>query len=265
MAAGTSTPLLDFPIVFFAMILISAILIYYIVTAKKGKLPYIRPINGLQAIDEAIGRATELGKPVLYLSGLGDVDNIQTLAALSILSHVAEKAAMYDTPLLMPNVYSVAMLTAQEVIREAHLRAGRPDTYKPDNAYYVSDEQFAFAAHVMGLMERVRPAANIYMGRYFGESLLLAETGHATGAIQIAGTAETAQIPFFVVACDYCLIGEELYAASAYLSGDAHQMGSIKAQDFVKLLLFAIMILGSAAETVVTLVFHQSILGVLGG
>src|SRR5205085_9613292 len=118
--------------------------------------------------------------------------------------------ARYDTPLIMPNNSSVTMVTAQEVVKEAHLRAGRPDTYKPDNIYYVSDEQFAFVAHTSGIMERLRPAANIYVGAYYGESLILAETGHSTGAIQIAGTAETSQIPFFVVACDYCLIGEEL-------------------------------------------------------
>lgn len=231
------------------MLLTLGLVLCFVLTAEKGKLPFIRTIPGLRAMDEAIGRATELGKPVLFLSGLADVDNIQTLAALSILSHVAQKAAAYDTPLLMPNIYAVTMVTAQEVVREAHLRAGRPDTYKPDNIYYVSDEQFAFVAHINGLMARQKPAANIYMGRYFGESLILAETGYATGAIQIAGTAETPQLPFFFVACDYCLIGEELYAASAYLSKDAQQMGSIKAQDIVKLLVLAFVILGCLGET----------------
>jgi len=235
--------------VFAAMALMGAILFYCILKAKKGALPYIRTISGLKAMDEAIGRATELGKPVLFISGLADIDNVQTLAALSILSHVAKKTAQYDTPLIMPNVASVTMVTAQEVVREAHLQAGRPDTYRPENIYYVSDEQFAFVAHTNGLMERVRPAANIYMGRFFGESLILAETGHATGAIQIAGTAETPQLPFFVVACDYCLIGEELYAASAYLSKDPHQMGSIKGQDYIKILMLLLIVVGSLYET----------------
>lgn len=239
----------DHATVFIVMIVISAILFVEVLSAKKGKLPHIRTIPGLQAIDEAIGRATEYGKPILYTTGLADVDNVQTLASLSILSHVARKAVEYDAPLLIPSMYSATMVVAQEVVREAHLRAGRPDTYKSDNIYYVSDEQFAYAAHVAGLMERQRPAANFFMGRYFGESLILAEAGHATGAIQIAGTAETSQIPFFVVACDYCLIGEELYAASAYLSRDAQQMGSIRAQDVVKFALLAMVILGSLLET----------------
>ena len=58
----------------------------------------------------------------------------------------------------------------------------------------------------------------------------------SVGAIQIAGTGSSSQIPFFVTACDYVLIGEEFYAASAYLSGSSEMIGSIKGQDYVKLL-----------------------------
>ena len=65
---------------------------------------------------------------------------------------------------------------------------------------------------------------------------MLAETGSSIGAIQIAGTGSSSQIPFFVTACDYVLIGEEFYAASAYLSGSPEMIGSIKGQDYVKLL-----------------------------
>ena len=56
------------------------------------------------------------------------------------------------------------------------------------------------------------------MGKFFAESLLFAETGNSIGAIQIAGTGSQTQIPFFVTACDYTLMGEEFFAASAYLS-----------------------------------------------
>ena len=85
-------------------------------------------------------------------------------------------------------------------------------------------------------MNREKPAACLYMCKFYAESLLLAETGNSIGAIQIAGTASQSQIPFFVTACDYVLIGEEFYAASAYLSGSPEMIGSIKGQDYVKLL-----------------------------
>jgi len=81
---------------------------------------------------------------------------------------------------------------------------------------------------------RERPATNFYLGLFYAESLILAETGSLAGSIQISGTDQVTQIPFFVVACDYTLIGEELYAASAYLGREPLLMGTLKAQDWAK-------------------------------
>ena len=99
------------------------------------------------------------------------------------------------------------------------------------------------------LMSFAGPAANLLLGAFFAESLLLAETGHAIGAIQIAGTANVHQMPFFVVACDYTLIGEEYYAASALLSNDSRLLGSLKASDTVKIVLIIVIALGSILAT----------------
>ena len=83
------------------------------------------------------------------------------------------------------------------------------------------------------------------MGKFYAESLLLAETGNSIGAIQIAGTASQSQIPFFVTACDYTLIGEEFFAASAYLSQKPDLLGIVKGQDIIKLVMLAMIILGT--------------------
>ena len=109
---------------------------------------------------------------------------------------------------------------------------------------YITYDQFAYTASITGKMVRERPATNFLIGSFFAESLILAETGQSTGAIQIAGTAELAQLPFFVTTCDYTLMGEELYAASAYLSREPVLLGSIKAQDTVKAILMVVMIAG---------------------
>ncbi len=104
--------------------------------------------------------------------------------------------------------------------------------------YYLTDDQFGYAAGVDGLFLRQKPATIFYQGAFFAESLILAETGNSIGAIQIAGTAMPAQLPFFVAACDYTLIGEELFAASAYLSREPKLLGSLKGQDIGGKLVF---------------------------
>jgi hypothetical protein len=95
-------------------------------------------------------------------------------------------------------------------------------------------------------MVREKPAAHFFVGSFYAESLMLAEVGQSTGAIQIAATAELAQLPFFVCACDYTLIGEEFYAASAYLSREPMLLASVKGQDWVKTLVIGYLIAGAA-------------------
>lgn len=230
------------------VLVICLALIIYIYLAGKKKL-FIRRIAGLEALDEAVGRATEMGKPVLYVTGLADVDDIQTLAALSILSHVAKKTAEYDASILTTTSRAVTFSAAQEVVKDAYIITGRPDSFSLESVRYISDDQFGYAAGVDGLMVREKPAANFYMGKFYAESLIFAETGHATGAIQIAGTAQANQLPFFVAACDYTLIGEELFAASAYLSGDPLQVGSLRGQDVGKAIVMVVLFLLSLFVT----------------
>ena len=141
------------------------------------------------------------------------------------------------------------MTTARETVQAAYFGAGRPDAYNEDNIYYLTDEQFGYVAGVTGTMVRDKPAACFYMGAFFAESLILAETGNSIGAIQVAGTALPSQLPFFVAACDYTLIGEEFFAASAYLSGEEHQLGSLKGQDVGKMIGGLLIIVGCLSAT----------------
>jgi hypothetical protein len=239
----------DYKFVGLAVVIFCGIILYCIYRARLGREFFIRRIAGLEAVDEAIGRATEMGRPILYLTGLHGVSSISTLAGLNILSRVARRAAEYDTPLIIPGYDPFVMVVEREIVKGAHMDAGRPDTYREDNIYFVSESQFAYVAAVNGIMLRERPAAIFYMGYFYAESLILAETGGSTGAIQIAGTDAEHQLPFFIAACDYTLIGEELYAASAYLSREPLLLGSLKGQDWSKLALMAALVIGIVLES----------------
>ena len=235
-----------------AMILVlvfSAAVLLYTRWARQGKKLFLRKIAGLDAVEEAVGRATEMGRPVLFIPGIDELDLIDTIAGISILGRVARITAQYDTPLVVPVRYPLVLAAGQEVVEQAYLEAGKPDAYDKDCVRYVAGEQFAFTANVNGYMMRERPATNIYMGGFYAESLLLAETGNAAGSIQIAGTARPEQLPFFIAACDYTLMGEELFAASAYLSHEPLMLGGLKGQDFVKVVIVILLIIGVVLVT----------------
>ena len=222
------------------------IMLYEIrLTKFTDKLPFLRSIPGLKAIEEAVGRSTEMGKPILFVPGIMDMNEVETVAGVVVLGHVANMTAKYETELDVPVARAIVMQAARQVSKEAYLTQGRPELYNEDMVHYITDDQFAYAAAVNGIMQRDEPAACLYMGKFFAESLLFAETGNSIGAIQIAGTGSQTQIPFFVTACDYTLMGEEFFAASAYLSQEADLIAGITAQDLIKVILVIVILFGT--------------------
>ncbi len=222
---------------------------YFYQISKRGNELFIRPIAGLEEIDNAIGRATEMGRPILFVPGLSSIGDVATLAGLSILGHITKKAAEYDTRIIVPVCDYIVLPIAQQIVKEAHYAAGRPDSFNANDIFFVAEGQFAYVAGVNGVMIRQKTATNFYMGMFFAEALIMTETGNATGAIQVAGTDALTQIPFFITTCDYTLIGEELYAASAYLTRDPMMIGTLKSQDYTKLLIILAIIIGTILTT----------------
>ncbi len=234
--------------VLFVLVLVFFILLN-IKRAGSGKEIYIRRIAGLNAIEDAIGRATEMGKPVLMVPGLGDLNAI-SVQALNIFAHITKIAARFANPIRLCCGNAAVFAVAQEVIRDVYQSEGIPERQEADSVTFVSDRQFAFAAGVSGIMLRERTAATFFMGEFYAESLIFAETANSIGAIQVASSTENTQTPFFIAACDYVLIGEEFYAASAYLTRKPVLVGSLVGQDWCKILIAAVIIFGFLFESV---------------
>lgn len=224
-------------------------ILFTILSARRGAKLFIRRIAGLAAIDEAMGRATEMGRPIMFNYGIA-VLGIETLQAITILGHIARKAARFGSKIIVPVIDAQVLAVTQSVLREAYEAEGKGEIFNPDDVRYLSSEQFAFAAGVVGIMNREKVAANFLIGVFFAESLIFAETGQMIGAIQIAGTPDPQQLPFFVAACDYVIIGEEFYAGSAYISREPTLLGSLVGQDIGKALyMLSILICGIIIAT----------------
>lgn len=234
--------------IFFVLVLIAFIL-FNIFRAKGGKSLFIRRIAGLTAIDEAVGRSTEMGRPVLMvpgLSGLGPVG----IQAVRIFAYITKTAVKFSTPIRVCLAEAALYSVAQEIIRDVYQAEGVPEKYDPNSVRFISDRQFAFAAGVAGLIYRERVAAAFLMGDWFAESLILAESANAVGAIQVAASTITTQTPFLIAACDYVLIGDEFYAASAYLSREPVLVGSLVGQDWAKMAIVALVLVLTALTSV---------------
>ena len=117
-------------------LLFGALLFASIIVARRKNIQ-MRKLPGLEALDEALGRATEMGRSVLFIHGLQEINSASTIAAVNVLGQVARRSAEFDTQLKVANRYPLTMSVSQEVVREACEEAGRPDAYNPHNNFLV--------------------------------------------------------------------------------------------------------------------------------
>jgi hypothetical protein len=238
--------------IFTLIVAMSFLILYKIFSARAGKKIYIRRIAGLNEIDEAVGRATEMGRPMLFHPGVDTITTIGTLAALGVLGHVARLGARMSTRLIVITHIPLIVPIAEDVVKQSYTSEGRPEMFDAEDIRFLAagSDQVALAA--ANLMAKEQTASHFFFGEYDYTSLLYTEPGQHHGAIQIAGTNQYYQIPFFIASCDYTVIGEELLAASAYLTREATMLGSLIGQDYGKIIILALMLVGTLAVTLGT-------------
>lgn len=227
-------------------ILIVLIVIYYI---RSGKKLFIRRVAGLDAIEEAVGRAAEMGKPVVCSFGIaGGGFDYWTMAGLAIMAHVARLSAKTGTRLIVPTGGSTSSMivrpVAEEIVKTALMMEGREDEFNPNDLPFMSDQQYAYTGGYIGILQRTKPAAVVMTGSHASEAMNIAETSNAIGAITITSGSYISNVAALACASDYILIGEEAPAASAYLSDDPGLRSSIRCQDIFKWISIALLVLG---------------------
>ena len=181
----------------FVAFLFMAFAVLYSIRSARKKLPAIRGIAGLDAIEEAVGRATETGKPVFYTTGTADITGSYAaciFAGLEILGHTSRIVARNNANMIvgisLPNVYPLALQT----VEEGYLSAGKREYFNPESIQFLSPTQFAYASGCMGIIQREKAAATLMLGHFMAEAVLLAEASSQVGAISIAGMTSMAQL-----------------------------------------------------------------------
>lgn len=231
------------------LVLLIGPVLYYIKRAKAGAEIFVRRIAGIDAVEEAIGRSAELGRPIIFSTGLTSINPV-LYACLGVLAYVSKRAAEFKSRFIVPQYNPEAMAVVEDTVRDAYRSAGKSSAFDPQSIVFLSESQFAYASGYMGIVHRERVSTAFLFGYFAAESLILAEAGQQVGAMQVAASVSPEQVPFFICTCDYTLIGEELYAASAYLSREPIQLGSLCAQDLAKLIFLILIVIGVMIATI---------------
>jgi len=231
-------------------------IIYQIYRVKQtGKTPKIRSMPGVEALEEAVGRAVELNRPVHYSEGhplAGKMYDVwqgpQYLAGLSVLAYVAKMCAQKGARLICSIGHSELLPLVKESLRTQYRMENKLEEFNEDDIYFFPEQSYALGT--VRTIEQEKVGANILFGTYWGQdTLMLPEAGVYAGAMQIGATAGIGSLPFFIAAMDYVLIGEELFVAGAITSEDPIQIAAIVGQDVGKIYAILLSVLGILMAT----------------
>jgi len=232
-----------------SIIFIGILLYMMIVEGEQRKKVYnIRRLAPMDAIEEVIGRGVEMNRPIHFCPGTGALNRLEatsTLAGLTLLTYIAGIAVKVGCRIIVTvskaDVYTLAL----EIVRTAFRLEGKEEEFVEEDIMFMPQQKSA-----AGMLQRENVAANFLMGAWWHESLVMMEAGSRVGAMNVCGAAYTlGQLPWFVACSDYVLIGEEFYAASAYVSRDPAETCLIAGQDYVKFICLGLIALGSILAT----------------
>lgn len=229
------------------LILIWVVALYLIYSKREI---WIRRLPAIDFIEESVGRAAEMGRAVVVsglAGGMNTVNAPQTLAGLAVLGYAARICARHGTRIIAIMDTSNVVPVADEVLKTAYTLEGKLEEYEANKEEILP--WIPRQANKVALGMRVRPATHIMIGAFWHESVQIAEAYGRVGAVQIGGTARLYQIPFFAAVADMVLIGEEIFAVGAYINQTPQMLASIQTQDFLKLLAFVFIILGTILAT----------------
>ena len=218
----------------------------------RGRPPSLRPIDAYNSLPQTVGTAVETGKRLHISLGTGSVgqpDTAATLAGITILDQISAYAAVSDRPPVVTTSDGAAALLAQDALRGVYARQNALARYDPNSAQVAGLSRASFGAAQTTLQSDEAVAGTVLIGSIGAEAVLLAEAASRAGITTLAGSDNLSGQAMLYAAADHPVVGEDLYAAGAYAGRAPQHVGSLHAQDVVRLLLAAAIVLGVLGRT----------------
>lgn len=238
------------------LILISSVLLIYI-SRRIREQPAVgrRRVSGFEVLRRLTSWAVESGQVLHYSPGRGNLGgeaNPASLAALTSLKYIAREACANDVAPIVTVGDGTLLISGQDTIHEAYAYAGRPDDYNPLTTQFIASNTspMSYGAGVSDIINRGTLTSNAVLGRVGSELVLMTEAGSRQGTDLIVGTDNLSGLAVAVPATEHLIIGEELFAASAYLNGEPADMANLQLQDILRIVV-ALSILVSAIINII--------------
>jgi hypothetical protein len=249
---GTTLTILTTIVAVLLLVFVSLLLWLFTWRARGGARYPLRRIAAFEAMRGFMDTIAERGKRVhlsLGSAGVGGGQTVAVTAGLAVLRHIAERGASLETSPIVTVADPVLLLVAQDALYRAHERMGHATQYRSTDVQLVAPDPAAYAIGAQAVISDPGVDANVMVGSFGDEYLLMGEAGAQRGIVQVVGSNAVNVHPFMISTADHVLLGEEMFAAGAYLSGDLDQVASLRVQDVLRVAIAVTIVLGIVVKT----------------
>jgi hypothetical protein len=217
--------------------------VFTIRAKKRGRFP-LRPIGVYEKMRRLVSHAAESGQPLQISAGSGQIGTEMTPQALmgvTAVDHLARRSTDYAYPVVGAAGSPTVFATAHGILQGTEGAPGEPGADKTFRFY--GPDPFAYAAGTYDTLQEKQPLAHIALGQFDAEGLWISEAASAREVLRLGGTSDPSSAMLMWLSLDEAVIGEELYAAGAYLDRPSH-LGSLATQDYLRIVLILSIIAG---------------------
>lgn len=229
------------------LLLFMGLLLFFTTRINLGNYPILRPIAAFDRLKGASDGAIETGRPFHLSLGIGSMANetaADSLAGLSVLNYLGEQANVTGMPPTISMADPTVMLFAQNALKTAHGHDTRATEAAYRHVNWIAPQPAAYAAGVMSLIGKDNIETNVMVGKFGDEYLLMGEAAARQERTHIGGASDPNVLPFIYASARETLLGEEIYAAGAYLQKLPSHLGSLLAQDTMRWVIALIILAG---------------------
>jgi len=225
--------------------------LFFTYLSRRGSAIHIRDIPAFRHFHREVDLAVEAGKRLHVSLGRGSINDLQggaALIGLTILDRCAREASNSDRPPVTTSGNGVITILSQDTLQSTYRSLAAEERYDPTNARLTGLAPMAYAAGAMPAIHDEHINANFLAGHIGTEVALLSEASERSRSLSVAGTDDLTGQAVLYATCDEPLLGEELYAAGAYLGANPAHIASLRMQDILRWALVAVIVLGAVLK-----------------
>ncbi len=208
----------------------------------------LREIPAFLRLKRAIGLAVELSQRLHISLGHGGIDGFRGAAGLiglSVIQRVSRAASISDKPPIVTSGEAALAILSQDVLHESYRAVNAENRYDPALGQLTGLTALSYAAGALPAIYDQQVSVNMLLGSFGSEAGLLTDAAERTGSLTIGGSDNLPAQAVLFASTQEPLVGEELYAAGAYLQVNPMHAASLVVQDILRWALIGFIIIGS--------------------